>query len=74
MQEADKTAKKCQFKEILAEVTGPVSQHIFMDQCKYGEVERINYKDYVYEGKKVFKDIDCCEACILVTKDLSTTH
>ena len=67
---ADKTARDGNFKNMLAEVTGPVSQHIFMDQCDYSEIARINYKDYVYEGEKVFKDIDSCEACILVRKDV----
>ena len=67
---ADKTAREHNFKKMLAEVTGPVSQHIFLDQCDYGEVARVNYKDFVYEGEKVFKDIDSCEACILVRKDV----
>lgn len=71
VQEAEKLAREGNFKQSIAEVTGPVSQHIFIDKCDYQEIGRVNYKEYSFNGDKVFENIDSCEACLLVRKDLA---
>ena len=57
------------FKRIAAEATGPISQHIAE---KYGlhEIARVNYCDFEYQGKKVFKGITEATGCVMVLKDL----
>jgi len=67
---AEELARAGNFKQILAEVTGPISQHIFIDNCGYKEIGRVNYCDFEYHGKKVFECIKSVEACLLVRKDL----
>jgi len=66
----DDLAHELKFKQMLVEVTGPLSQHICIDYIGCTEIGRVNYKDFTFHGKKVFKDIKGVDACLLVRKDL----
>jgi ribosomal protein S18 acetylase RimI-like enzyme len=70
VQKAEELARADNFKQMLAEVTGPISQHIFRDNCGFEEIGRVNYKDFEYHGAHVFECIKSVEACLLVQKDL----
>ncbi|NQZ10992.1 MAG: hypothetical protein HRT35_27885 [Algicola sp.] len=70
VKQAEVVARSGHFKQMIAEVTGAISQHIFIDNCGHQEVGRINYSDFEYHGSKVFETIDSAEACLLVRKDL----
>jgi hypothetical protein len=61
-------ARKKNFLGVIAEVTGPISRHILVDTFAFMERARINYKSYVYNGKKVFANIEDSSECILVEK------
>lgn len=65
-------AKEKGFKRICSEVTGPISQHITLNKVGFREIARVNYHDFIYQGKKVFADIDTTEVegCLMVLKDL----
>ena len=58
------------FKATIAEVTGPISQRIFIDQHHYQIVDAIKYKDFRFQGKCCFEGISDCDSCQLVYKDL----
>lgn len=60
-------AKKNNYKSIIMECTGAISQHI---GSKYGfkELKEIEYKTYVYNGELVFKDIKNNPSCKLMIK------
>ncbi|MDO1447296.1 GNAT family N-acetyltransferase [Rhodocytophaga aerolata] len=66
--ESERLAKAKRYKAIMCEVTGPVSQHIFLNQLGYKEVDAIAYHDFVYEGQHIFKHITACESCKLIYK------
>jgi ribosomal protein S18 acetylase RimI-like enzyme len=68
--ESERLARNKGYKAIMCEVTGPVSQHIFLNQLGYKEVDAIAYHDFVYEGKQVFRDITACGSCKLIYKAL----
>jgi hypothetical protein len=70
VKQAEVLARSGHFKQMIAEVTGPISQHIFIDSCDHKEIGRVNYGDFIYQGSKVFENIDSAEACLLVRKDL----
>lgn len=64
-------AKEKGFKQIVSEVTGPISQHIIGQKAGFQEIGRVNYRDFEYQGVKVFKSITDAEACLLVQKQLN---
>jgi GNAT superfamily N-acetyltransferase len=66
----DELAKALGFKQMIVEVTGPLSQHICIDRIGCQEIGRVNYQDFEFHGEKVFKDIKEVDACLLVRKDL----
>lgn len=61
-------AKAKKFSGAIAEVTGPISRHIFVDKFGFDEKLKINYTSYVYNGIIVFESIKDCSSCILVEK------
>lgn len=63
-------ARKKGYKAAIGEVTGPVSQHIYIKQLGYRPLYKIRYQDFLYEGKTIFKNITACEHCILIHKYL----
>ena len=58
------------FQGAIAEVGGPISQRIFIDQHRYHVVDAIKYKDFRFQGKRWFEGIVDGEDCKLVYKDL----
>lgn len=65
-------AKAKGFKRICSEVTGPISQHITLNTAGFEEIARVNYHDFVYQGKKVFEAIPKTEVegCLMVYRML----
>jgi hypothetical protein len=61
-------AREKNFLGVVAEVTGPISQHILIDKFSFRKIKQIEYKSYVYRGKKVFSDIEEASACIFIEK------
>ena len=59
------------FRGAIAEVTGPVSQRIFVDKHHYQILDSINYKEFEFRGKAYFEEILDCESCQLVHKELA---
>jgi ribosomal protein S18 acetylase RimI-like enzyme len=68
---AEEIGRAGNFKQILSEVTGPVSQHIMRDTRGFEVIGRVKYGDFLYHGEKVFEGIEACESCLLVRKDLN---
>jgi hypothetical protein len=60
--------KSKNFKGAIGEVTGPISQHVYINQLGYKEVSSISYKSFQFEGKYIFSDITDCESCKLIVK------
>jgi len=58
------------YSKAIGEVTGPISQHVYIDKLGYSPVYDISYKDFIFEGNTVFEAINSCESCILIVKDL----
>jgi len=63
-------AKMKGFSTAVAEVTGPISQHILIDKFGFTEKVKIDYKSYVYHGVHIFESIEEVSSCILVEKRL----
>lgn len=62
------------FKGAIAEVTGPISQRIFVDKHHYQVLKEIKYHQFKFHGNACFKGIGEYAACQLVYKDLSFSH
>ncbi len=62
-------AKEKKFKLAICETTGLISQHNAR-KLGFKEVLKILYKDYTYEGVKVFEHITPHTSCILMEKNL----
>ena len=69
MEETFNVAKTNNYKSIIAECTGEITQHI---RAKYGFkiVKEIVYKTYLYNGELVFKDIQKPPSCKLMIKTI----
>lgn len=70
------------FVDCIAEVTGPISQHIYQ-KIGFQSLYSLSYDSFIYNQTKVFADIDInfqnstrsgspCENCQLVAGDIST--
>ena len=57
------------YKKLATEATGPISQHIAKQKLGAREVASINYRDFEFEGKKVFASITEVESCLLLIID-----
>ena len=64
---SEKHAFNLGFDQIVTISTGPVSQHIRSKKLNFQEVSSINYEDFLFEGKAVFKNIDN-KSCIFFVK------
>jgi hypothetical protein len=60
--------KSKSFKGAIGEVTGPISQHVYINQLGYKDVSSISYKTFQFEGKRIFSNITECEGCKLIVK------
>lgn len=67
MEQVFNLAKNAGYSSILVECTGAITQHI---RAKYGfqTIKEIEYKNYVYDGKLVFKGIKEPASCKLMLK------
>ncbi len=59
------------FTHAVTEPTGAISQHILVNKFGFKILKKLSYKDFEYEGKKVFKGIQEHEGIMLLEKDLS---
>ena len=57
------------FKGAIAEVTGPISQRIFIDKHHYQVLEEMKYCEFEYKGNPCFENIPDGATCKLVYKD-----
>ncbi len=58
------------FTGAIAEVTGPISQRIFIEKHNYHVLEEIEYKRFNFHGRTCFEGIADCATCKLVYKEL----
>ena len=63
--------KKLGFTHAVTEPTGAISQHILVNKFGFDVVHEIKYKDFVFEGRKVFDGLKDHEGVMLLEKDLS---
>jgi hypothetical protein len=63
-------ARSYGFKAAIGEATGPVSQHVYLNHLGYKEIDAVTYRDFVYQGTYVFKDVTSCTSCKLIYKVL----
>jgi ribosomal protein S18 acetylase RimI-like enzyme len=61
-------AKSKGFKGAVGEVTGPISQHVYIKQLGYKEISAIDYSNFKFEGENIFQNINECKSCILIAK------
>lgn len=54
------------YKGFIAEATGPVSQHIFIEKNGYRVVGNIQYGEFEFGSVKIFAGITTCKSCKLV--------
>jgi len=66
---AESSAKEKQFQGVIAEATGPVSQHIFK-KIGYDTLMKIEYSRYTYLDNPIFSNIQDCSSCDLVYKNI----
>ena len=66
-----KVAKNRGLEVALAEVTGPISRHLFIDFFEYSIDHQVGYKDYEKNGVKPFAKLEgsCVFAYKLISKD-----
>ena len=57
-----------EYKGAISEVTGPVSQYIFIEKQNYDVIGAIKYQEFEFESKTVFQNIKDAESCKLVYK------
>jgi GNAT superfamily N-acetyltransferase len=69
MLENQKLAKTRGFKKVIGEFTGIISQHNAF-KLGFKEVIAIYYRDYEYQGSRIFSHIDSPPKCILMEKIL----
>ena len=63
-------AKARGYKYGLAEVTGRISQHLFINRCGFVRHHEIFYRDYEFNGQRVFASISDHPSSMLVARDL----
>ena len=63
--------KKLGFTHAVTEPTGAISQHILVNKFGFNIIHEIKYKDFVFEGEKVFAELQGHEGVMLLEKDLS---
>ena len=59
------------FVKAHAGLTGPVSQHIWIDKHGYTEIGELKYRDFEYEGQRPLAIITDCESFNQVVADIS---
>ena len=64
--------RKKGFKSAIAEVTGPISQSVFIDKHEYQVLEEIAYNNFEFDCRLCFAGITDSTHCKLVHKDLYT--
>lgn len=66
----EKYAREKGYRKSIGEVTGPISQHVYIKQLGYKPLYEVKYEDFLFEDNRVFKNITACESCVLIAKDL----
>jgi hypothetical protein len=69
-QKAEELARKHGFIGAVGEVTGPISQHVYLNHLGYQEVDAVSYHAYTYEGEHIFRNVSACTSCKLIYKPL----
>lgn len=59
------------FTHAVTEPTGAISQHILMNKFGFQLLHQIRYRDFEYEGRRVFANIQGHEGVMLLEKDLT---
>ena len=68
---AFKIWKDLGYTKAVTEATGAISQHILLNKFHFTARYTVEYKDWEFEGKKVFAGLDPHISCILMDKDLA---
>nr|WKN39372.1 hypothetical protein K4G66_11790 [Tunicatimonas sp. TK19036] len=67
---AEDLAREKQYRALICEATGRVSQFVVASQLGFDYVDEIVYHDFLYEEQPVFADIDSVKSCIVYHKIL----
>lgn len=67
---AVENARNKGFKVAFAETTGRISQHVFTNRVGFTQHHEILYKDFEFDGQKVFAKIEGHPSCTLVALEL----
>jgi ribosomal protein S18 acetylase RimI-like enzyme len=59
------------FTHAVTEPTGRISQHVLIKKFGFNPLHRVNYDDFVFEGKRVFKGMEGHDCAMILEKDLS---
>jgi hypothetical protein len=70
VKQAVANARQRNYKVAYAEATGVISQHVFQKHVGFQPHHEIHYPDFIYEGEKVFSNIEGHPSCKLVALDL----
>ncbi len=52
----------------VAELTGPISQHVFINKHGYLPVAKVNYRSFKFRGVEPFASIGSVDSCVLAIK------
>ena len=66
----EKIAREKGYKGAVGEVTGPISQHVYINHLGFQPLYEVSYADFIFEGKNIFQEITACESCVLIHKPL----
>ncbi|MEQ9438310.1 MAG: hypothetical protein RIG62_04650 [Cyclobacteriaceae bacterium] len=67
---AEDLAREKNYRSLICEATGQVSQFVVAKQLGFDYVDEIIYKDFQHEGQSVFADISSVKSCIVYHKIL----
>lgn len=68
---SQKNAQEKGFKNIVAILTGQVSQHLYLDKFGFEKLDEIVYEDFPFEGKQIFFNTEP-KACVLAAKKIES--
>lgn len=58
------------FTHLVTEPTGQISQHVLKNKFGFNELHRIYYRDYEFDGTKIFADIQDHEFASLMEREI----
>lgn len=66
---SQKNAQEKGFKNIIAILTGLISQHIYLNKLGFKKIDELIYKDFCFQGKHLLSNVEP-KTCVLAIRDL----